>query len=174
MEISRAASAGAIQRSLLALESQGADKFFGEPALNLDDLMQTQRGKGVINTPRCGQVDAKVAEGLCNILLWMLSELFENLPEIGDPEKPKLVFFFDEAHLLLHRHRAGGRTKDLAATWISKRITAQESPRLISRTIVLGLLFDRRRDVCEEQVRFVEKENQLRFFRIAYFGKVLE
>src|SRR6059058_4706540 len=77
-----AASAGAIQRSLLALESQGADKFFGEPALNLDKLMQ------------------KSPKVYATFLLWMLSELFENLPEIGDPEKPKLVFFFDEAHLL--------------------------------------------------------------------------
>src|SRR5246127_2402642 len=95
-----AASARAIQRSLLALESQGADKFFGEPALNLDDLIQTQSGKGVINILAADKLMQKSPKVYATFLLWMLSELFENLPEIGDPEKPKLVFFFDEAHLL--------------------------------------------------------------------------
>ena len=95
-----AASAGAIQRSLLALESQGADKFFGEPALNLDDLIQTQGGKGVINILAADKLMQKSPKVYATFLLWMLSELFEKLPEIGDPEKPKLVFFFDEAHLL--------------------------------------------------------------------------
>jgi DNA double-strand break repair helicase HerA and related ATPase len=94
------ASIGAIQRGLLAIEEQGGDSFFGEPALNLEDLMQTDAaGKGVINI--------LVAEKLmqspklyATFLLWMLAGLFEALPEVGDPEKPKLVFFFDEAHLL--------------------------------------------------------------------------
>jgi len=95
-----AASAGAIQRSLLALESQGADKFFGEPALNFEDLIQTQSGKGVINILAADRLMQKSPKVYATFLLWMLSELFENLPEIGDPEKPKLVFFFDEAHLL--------------------------------------------------------------------------
>jgi uncharacterized protein len=95
-----AASAGAIQRNLLALESQGADKFFGEPALNLDDLIQTQGGKGVMNVFAADRLMQKSPKVYATFLLWMLSELFENLPEIGDPEKPKLVFFFDEAHLL--------------------------------------------------------------------------
>jgi hypothetical protein len=95
-----AASAGAIQRSLLALESQGADKFFGEPALNLDDLIQAQNGKGVVNILAADKLMQKSPKVYATFLLWMLSELFENLPEIGDPEKPKLVFFFDEAHLL--------------------------------------------------------------------------
>jgi DNA helicase HerA-like ATPase len=95
-----AASAGAIQRSLLALESQGADKFFGEPALNLDDLIQTQGGKGEINILAADKLMQKSPKVYATFLLWMLSELFENLPEIGDPEKPKLIFFFDEAHLL--------------------------------------------------------------------------
>jgi DNA helicase HerA-like ATPase len=95
-----AASAGAIQRSLLALESQGADKFFGEPALNLDDLIQTQGGKGVINILAADKLMQNSPKVYATFLLWMLSELFENLTEIGDPEKPKLVFFFDEAHLL--------------------------------------------------------------------------
>ncbi len=95
-----AASAGAIQRNLLALESQGADKFFGEPALNLDDLIQTQSGKGMINILAADKLMQKSPKVYATFLLWMLSELFENLPEIGDPEKPKLVFFFDEAHLL--------------------------------------------------------------------------
>ena len=95
-----AASAGAIQRNLLALESQGADKFFGEPALNLDDLIQTQSGKGVINILAAEKLMQKSPKVYATFLLWLLSELFENLPEIGDPDKPKLVFFFDEAHLL--------------------------------------------------------------------------
>src|SRR5881296_1002927 len=95
-----AASAGAIQRNLLALESQGADKFFGEPALNLEDLIQTQGGKGMVNILAADKLMQKSPKVYATFLLWMLSELFENLPEIGDPEKPKLVFFFDEAHLL--------------------------------------------------------------------------
>jgi DNA helicase HerA-like ATPase len=95
-----AASAGAIQRSLLTLESQGADKFFGEPALNLDDLIQTQNGKGVINILAADKLMQQAPKVYATFLLWMLSELFEQLPELGDPEKPKLVFFFDEAHLL--------------------------------------------------------------------------
>src|ERR1700745_654613 len=95
-----AASAGTIQRNLLALESQGADKFFGEPALNLDDLIQTQNGRGVVNILTAEKLIQKSPKVYATFLLWMLSELFENLPEIGDPEKPKLVFFFDEAHLL--------------------------------------------------------------------------
>ncbi len=97
-----AASIGAIQRGLLAIDSQGGDRFFGEPMLNIDDLMQTDgQGRGVVNI--------LVADKLLNapklystFLLWMLSELFEHLPEAGDLEKPKLVFFFDEAHLLFN------------------------------------------------------------------------
>lgn len=95
-----AASAGAIQRNLLALESQKADKFFGEPALNLEDLIQTQGGKGVINILAADKLMQQSPKVYATFLLWMLSELFERLPEIGDPEKPTLVFFFDEAHLL--------------------------------------------------------------------------
>src|SRR5437868_1502400 len=95
-----AASAGAIQRNLLALESQGADKFFGEPALDLNDLIQTQNGKGVINILAAEKLMQQAPKVYATFLLWLLSELFENLPEIGDPDKPKLVFFFDEAHLL--------------------------------------------------------------------------
>src|SRR5215469_10755798 len=95
-----AASAGTIQRNLLALESQGADKFFGEPALNLDDLIQTQNGRGVVNILAADKLMQKSPKVYATFLLWMLSELFENLPKLGDPEKPKLVFFFDEAHLL--------------------------------------------------------------------------
>jgi DNA helicase HerA-like ATPase len=95
-----AASAGTIQRNLLALESQGGEKFFGEPALNLEDLVQTQNGRGVVNILAADRLMQKSPKVYATFLLWMLSELFENLPEIGDPEKPKLVFFFDEAHLL--------------------------------------------------------------------------
>ncbi|MEO8204262.1 MAG: helicase HerA-like domain-containing protein [Betaproteobacteria bacterium] len=98
-----AASVGAIQRELLTLENQGADKFFGEPMLDIADLMQTMSVDGKMR----GVVNILAADKLMNspklyatFLLWMLSELFEHLPEVGDPEKPRLVFFFDEAHLL--------------------------------------------------------------------------
>lgn len=95
-----AASAGAIQRGLLTLESQGADQFFGEPALDLDDLIQTQGGRGVVNILAAEKLMQHSPKVYATFLLWLLSELFERLPEVGDPEKPKLVFFFDEAHLL--------------------------------------------------------------------------
>jgi uncharacterized protein len=96
-----AASAGAIQRNLLALETQGADRFFGEPALNLDDLIQTDgQGHGIVNILAAEKLMQQSPNVYATFLLWLLSELFERLPEIGDPEKPKLVFFFDEAHLL--------------------------------------------------------------------------
>jgi DNA helicase HerA-like ATPase len=95
-----AASVGAMQRGLLALEQQGGDKFLGEPALNLDDLMQTDgQGHGVINILAADKL-INSPKLYATFLLWLLSELFERLPEVGDPEKPKLVFFFDEAHLL--------------------------------------------------------------------------
>jgi len=97
-----AASVGAIQRGLLEIESQGADKFFGEPMLNIQDFLQTDaKGKGVINLLSASELmNAPRLYG--TFLLWLLSELFEQLPEIGDPDKPKLVFFFDEAHLLFN------------------------------------------------------------------------
>ena len=95
-----AASVGAIQRNLLALGEQGADRFFGEPALNLQDFMQTDSdGRGVINILAADKL-MQSPKLYATFLLWMLSELFEQLPEAGDPEKPTLVFFFDEAHLL--------------------------------------------------------------------------
>ncbi|TPG26918.1 helicase HerA-like domain-containing protein [Variovorax guangxiensis] len=94
-----AASVGAIQRGLLQIESQGGDKFFGEPMLNIQDFMQTVGGKGVINILTADKL-MNSPRLYATFLLWMLSELFEQLPEIGDPEQPKLVFFFDEAHLL--------------------------------------------------------------------------
>ena len=93
------ASIGAIQRGLLALESQGADKFFGEPMLNIADMMQTSGGKGVVNILVADKL-LTAPRLYATFLLWLLSELFETLPEIGDPDKPKMVFFFDEAHLL--------------------------------------------------------------------------
>jgi DNA helicase HerA-like ATPase len=97
-----AASIGAIQRALLEIEAQGGDAFFGEPMLNIQDFMQTDaRGMGVINLLAADKLmNAPRLYG--TFLLWMLSELFEQLPEIGDVEKPKLVFFFDEAHLLFN------------------------------------------------------------------------
>jgi DNA helicase HerA-like ATPase len=94
-----AASVGAIQRGLLALESQGGDMFFGEPALDLDDLIQTDRGKGVINLLAADKL-INSPSLYATFLLWLMSELFERLPEAGDLEKPKIAFFFDEAHLL--------------------------------------------------------------------------
>ena len=96
-----AASVGAIQRGLLQIESQGGDKFFGEPMLNISDFMQTVDGRGVINILAADKL-MNAPRLYATFLLWMLSELFEQLPEIGDPEKPKLVFFFDEAHLLFN------------------------------------------------------------------------
>jgi uncharacterized protein len=96
------ATVGTIQRQLLVLENQGGTKFFGEPALSLKDFMRTDRdGRGLINI----LVADKLMQSprlYATFLLWMLSELFEELPEIGDPPKPKLVFFFDEAHLLFN------------------------------------------------------------------------
>ena len=102
-----AASIGAIQRGLLQVEAQGGDRFFGEPMLNITDFMQTDPGfareggggKGVINILAADQL-MNAPRLYATFLLWMLSELFETLPEVGDLDKPKLVFFFDEAHLL--------------------------------------------------------------------------
>src|SRR5512132_1946735 len=94
-----AASIGAIQRGLLQIEQQGGKSFFGEPMLNIDDLLQTVDGKGVVNILAADRL-MNNPRLYASFLLWLLSELFEQLPEIGDPEKPKLVFFFDEAHLL--------------------------------------------------------------------------
>ena len=98
-----AATVGAIQRSLLVLENQGADKFFGEPALKISDLMRIDPRSGY------GTISLLAADKLmgspqlyATFLLWLLSELFEELPEVGDPDKPKLVFFFDEAHLVFN------------------------------------------------------------------------
>ena len=94
------ASVGAIQRGLLTLEEQGGTQFFGEPALDLDDMMQTDsEGRGMVNILAADRLLLK-PKIYATFLLWMLAELFERLPEVGDPEKPKLVFFFDEAHLL--------------------------------------------------------------------------
>ncbi len=94
------ASIGAIQRQLLMLENQHADRFFGEPALDLADFMRTDRdGRGVVNVLAADKLMAR-PRLYAAFLLWLLSELFETLPEVGDLEKPKLVFFFDEAHLL--------------------------------------------------------------------------
>ena len=96
-----AASIGAIQRGLLALDEQGGDKFFGEPMLDISDLMQTVDGKGVINVLAAEKLMNAPRLYAC-FLLWLLAELFEQLPEAGDLPKPKLVFFFDEAHLLFN------------------------------------------------------------------------
>ena len=94
-----AASVGAIQRGLMQIESQGGDRFFGEPMLSIEDFMQSVDGRGVVNILAADKL-MNAPRLYATFLLWMLSELFETLPEVGDLEKPKLVFFFDEAHLL--------------------------------------------------------------------------
>ena len=97
-----AASIGAIQRGLIGLESEGGEQLFGEPALNLDDLLQTgDKGRGVVNILAADKL-MNSPKIYATLLLWLLSELFEKLPEVGDLDKPKLVFFFDEAHLLFN------------------------------------------------------------------------
>lgn len=94
------ASVGAIQRALLVLQNQGGDRLFGEPALELADIMrQDQAGKGMINILAAEQL-MNSPRLYATFLLWLLSELFEQLPEVGDPDRPKVAFFFDEAHLL--------------------------------------------------------------------------
>ena len=97
-----AASIGAIQRGMLALEQQGGDMFFGEPMLDIGDMMQTDdKGRGVINVLAADRL-LNSPRLYASFLLWLMSELFEKLPEVGDPERPKMVFFFDEAHLLFN------------------------------------------------------------------------
>ncbi|MBP1752425.1 MAG: hypothetical protein H6Q57_1261, partial [Geobacteraceae bacterium] len=94
------ASIGAIQRNLLVLSEQGGDRLFGEPALNIQDLLQTDGGgRGIVNILSAERL-MQSPKVYATFLLWLLAELFEQLPEVGDPVKPKLVFFFDEAHLL--------------------------------------------------------------------------
>ncbi|MDD3294104.1 MAG: DUF853 family protein, partial [Geobacteraceae bacterium] len=96
------ASIGAIQRNLLVLEEQGGDRLFGEPALDINDLMQTDAdGKGIINILSAERL-MQSPKVYATFLLWLLAELFEQLPEVGDPNRPKMVFFFDEAHLLFN------------------------------------------------------------------------
>ncbi|WP_428027347.1 helicase HerA-like domain-containing protein [Altererythrobacter sp.] len=93
-------SVGAIQRQLLSFESQGADLFFGEPALEIDDFLKLdEQGRGIVNVLAADKL-MRSPKLYATFLLWLLAELFESLPEVGDPEKPTLVFFFDEAHLL--------------------------------------------------------------------------
>lgn len=96
-----AASVGAIQRGLLQIEEQGGDKFFGEPMLDTDDFMQTVKGAGVVNILAADKLMTS-PRLYATFLLWMLSEIFETLPEVGDLDKPKMAFFFDEAHLLFN------------------------------------------------------------------------
>ena len=95
------ASVGAIQRGLMTIEQQGGDHFFGEPMLNIADFMQTVDGKGVVNI-LCADKLLNAPRLYATFLLWMLSEIYETLPEVGDLDQPKLVFFFDEAHLLFN------------------------------------------------------------------------
>ena len=94
-----AASIGAIQRSLLALEEQGGDKFFGEPAFDIYDLLQTEGGRGVMNILAADKLMLQ-PKLYSTFLMWLLATIYEKMPEIGDMELPKMVFFFDEAHML--------------------------------------------------------------------------
>ena len=94
-----AATVGAIQRALLQLENQGADKFFGEPSFDIHDLMQTQGGKGIMNVLAADKLMMQ-PKLYSTFLLWLLSDLYSQLPEVGDLDLPKLIFFFDEAHML--------------------------------------------------------------------------
>jgi DNA double-strand break repair helicase HerA and related ATPase len=96
-----AATVGTIQRQLLVLEAQGGPKFFGEPALDIKDLMRNSEGRGVVSILAADKL-MQNPRLYAIFLLWLMSELFEEMPEVGDPEKPKLVFFFDEAHLLFN------------------------------------------------------------------------
>ena len=105
-----------IQRKLLVLENQGGASFFGEPALELADLMRTDGdGRGYVNVLAADKL-INAPQLYATFLLWLLSELFEELPEVGDPDKPKLVFFFDEAHLLFTR-RAQGAAARRSSRW---------------------------------------------------------
>jgi len=98
------ASLGTIQRQLLVLEQQGAENFFGEPALNLEDIMKTDfSGNGVISILDATELTTKSPRLYATFLLWLLAELYENLPEAGDADRPKLVLFFDEAHLMFEQ-----------------------------------------------------------------------
>ena len=115
------ATVGSVQRQLLVLENQGGAKFFGEPALKLEDMMRTDRdGRGIINILAADKL-MENPRLYATFLLWLMSELFESLPEVGDLDKPKLVFFFDEAHLLFNeapknlarQDRAGGAAHPL-------------------------------------------------------------
>ena len=109
-----AASIGAIQRALLTLEEQGGDHFFGEPMLDIDDLLQTAPdGRGVVNILAAERLMTS-PKLYATFLLWLLAELFENLPEVGDPDKPRMVFFFDEAHLLFSDAPRRARAEDRA------------------------------------------------------------
>ncbi len=94
-----AASVGAIQRAILQLESQGAEKFFGEPAFDIEDLMQTEGGKGVMSVLAADKLMLQ-PKLYSTFLLWLMSDIYSKLPEVGDLDKPKLIFFFDEAHML--------------------------------------------------------------------------
>ena len=96
-----AASIGSIQRNLIRLESEGADKFFGEPEVNIMDFIQTDRGRGIVNILAADKL-MQSPRVYTTFLLWLLSDLYENLPEVGDLDKPKLIFFFDEAHMLFN------------------------------------------------------------------------
>ena len=142
-----AASIGAIQRGLIAMEQQGGDKFFGEPALNIDDLLQTdQNGHGVVNILAADKL-MQSPKLYATFLLWLLSELFERLPEVGDPEKPKLVFFFDEAHLLFNdlpaaSARASSRSSASSAPKASASTSSRKIPTM-SREVVLSQLGNR-------------------------------
>ena len=196
-------SVGAIQRALLVLENQGGAGFFGEPALDLADLMTTAAdGRGQVNILAADKLMG-APRLYATFLLWLLSELFETLPEVGDPDKPKLVFFFDEAHLLFDDAPKAlvDKVEQVARLIRSKGVGVYfvtQNPDDIPEDIlgdVIGVLrhevdahalgsdqpghlFDlvdqRLGRVVEEQVRLVEEEDQLGLVGVAHLGQRLE
>ncbi len=133
------ATVGAIQRRLLVLENQGGTQLFGEPALDLGDLMSVDAsGAGRINILASDRLMAS-PRLYATFLLWMLSELFERLPEVGDPDKPKLVFFFDEAHLLFQRRpkgpcrQGGAGARLIRSKGVGQSISSRRAPRIFPK-----------------------------------------
>jgi DNA helicase HerA-like ATPase len=154
-------SVGAIQRRLLVLEEQGAEQFFGEPALKLSDLMITDfSGQGVISIMDVTKLMHTSPRLYSTFLLWLLSELFEQLPEVGDAEKPKMVLFFDEAHLIFDRApRALLDKVEQVVRLIRSKVlvfTLSAKVHLISQKIFLGslaLVFSTRSALLHPKIR---------------------
>lgn len=155
------ASVGAIQRSLLVLEQEGGETFFGEPALDLQDFMQVDdAGQGIINILSANKLFQSPTL-YATFLLWMLAELYENLPEVGDLDKPKLVFFFDEAHLLF---------KDAPKAFVEK---IEQVVRLI-RSKGIGIFFITQNPVDLPETVLAQLGNRVQHALRAYTPKELK